>query len=65
MGVLFTETVNTGEGADLGGRHQDFRFGHIKFEISISYASGDVKWTVRNSIWSLGEKAKWEIQIYV
>ena len=47
------------------GRRRKLSFGHIKFEISISYASGDVKWTVRNSIWSLGEKAKWEIQIYV
>ena len=42
MGVLFTETVNTGEGADLGGRHQDFRFGHIKFEMIMRHPSGNV-----------------------
>ena len=42
VGVLFTEMVNTGEGADLRGRHQDFRFGHVKFEMIMRHPSGSV-----------------------
>lgn len=49
----------------LVGLGRKLSFGHIKFEISISYASGDVKWTVEIQSGSLGEKAKSEIQIYV
>ena len=42
MRVLFTEMVNTGEGTDLGGGHQDFRFGHIKFEMIMRHPSRNV-----------------------
>lgn len=40
--VPFTEMINTGEGADLGEKRQDFSFGRVKFEMIIRHPSGNV-----------------------
>lgn len=35
--------LSSTEGKSVGGRNQEFSFGHIKFEMSVRYPSGDVE----------------------